>query len=269
MMRYLGRLAPLGGLVAAAVVAFSATPAGATIVCQPGHTPPPGGGTGPYCKNVPPRAVTRPATNVSANSAKLNGRVGAGVAGGDPTKYFFQYGTSTAYGSQTPTAILGACQAGVSPPSPYCTTPDIHPVSAVVRGLAPCTTYHFMVVAKNADGRTKGADATFRTRFATAITNFDSPPTVRRGQRFTVKITLGAPARLTIFISRHCRVVTLIRTGLQPAGTFTARITAPNRSGRYTLGVVAKGSCGQEIVTNRLQVTGNGNGHHHHHHHHN
>ncbi len=58
MTRDLRRLVSLARLVVAAVVALSAVPTGATIVCPPGHTPPPGGGTGPYCKNVKPRAVT-------------------------------------------------------------------------------------------------------------------------------------------------------------------------------------------------------------------
>ena len=143
MMRCLTRLVPLGGLLAAAVLVLSATPTGATIVCSPGHTPPPGGGTGPYCKNVKPKAVTLSATHVGGKSAKLNGLAGAGVAGGDPTQFFFQYGTTMAYGKDTPTQTLGSCQPGHTAPSPYCTTPASTPVSASVRGLLPCTTYHF------------------------------------------------------------------------------------------------------------------------------
>ena len=112
MMRCLTRLVPLGGLLAAAVLVLSATPTGATIVCSPGHTPPPGGGTGPYCKNVKPKAVTLSATHVGGKSAKLNGLAGAGVAGGDPTEFFFQYGTTMAYGKDTPTETLGSCQPG-------------------------------------------------------------------------------------------------------------------------------------------------------------
>ena len=112
-MRCLTRLVPLGGLLAAAVLVLSATPTGATIVCSPGHTPPPGGGTGPYCKNVKPKAVTLSATHVGGKSAKLNGLAGAGVAGGDPTQFFFQYGTTTAYGKDTPTQILGSCPPGI------------------------------------------------------------------------------------------------------------------------------------------------------------
>ncbi len=155
MTRYLRRLAPLGGLVAAAVVAFSASPAGATVVCPPGHSPP-----SPYCKNVKPTAVTGVASGVKGTSATLNGAAGASVTGGDPTQWFFKYGTTTSYGKQTPTQTLGACQPGHTAPSPYCTTPATQGVSANVSGLTPCTTYHFQLFANNPD--TPAADRRWR-----------------------------------------------------------------------------------------------------------
>ena len=68
MTRDLRRLVSLGTLVVAAVVAFSAIPTGATIVCPQGVKPP-----SPYCMNVPPTAVTRSATHVGGKSATLNG----------------------------------------------------------------------------------------------------------------------------------------------------------------------------------------------------
>ena len=113
MTRYLRRLAPLGGLVAAAVVALSAAPASATVVCPPGVTPP-----SPYCSNVKPTAVTGVASGVKGTSATLNGAAGASVTGGDPTQWFFKYGTSTAYGKQTPTQTLGIMPARASPSEP-------------------------------------------------------------------------------------------------------------------------------------------------------
>ena len=93
MTRYshLTRLLPLGALAAAGVMALSAAPAGATLVCQAGHTPSP---TSPYCTNVPPTATTNDATNVKPKRATLNGVAGPNVVGGDPTSYFFQCGTN-------------------------------------------------------------------------------------------------------------------------------------------------------------------------------
>jgi hypothetical protein len=271
-MRCLMRLGPVAGLLAAAVVAMSAMPAGGTIVCPKGIKPP-----SPYCKNVKPTAVTRNATHVGGKSATLNGLAGAGVAGGDPTQFFFQYGTTMAYGKDTPTRTLGSCPSGTTPPSLYCTTPASTPVSARISALLPCTTYHFRLVAKNADGKTKGADKAFKTKFVAPIVRVESPRKVGRGQRFNVSVVLSAPATVTIFVARHGRVVNLIRTGPHNAGKFTIRITAPNQSGRYVLGVVAKENCGSQTVTTPLQVVGHrhrhghghghghGGGHRHHH----
>jgi hypothetical protein len=88
--------------LAACLLAGSTAPAGATVVCPPGTTDP------NYCANVPPIAVTGPATDVKETSAKLTGTAGPNVANGDVTRYFFQYGKTTAYGSVTPTATVPA-----------------------------------------------------------------------------------------------------------------------------------------------------------------
>ena len=89
MTRYshLRWLAPLGGLVAAGLIALSAAPVSATIVCPTGIKPP-----SPYCTNVLPTATTGSATNVGAKKATLNGVAGPNVSGGDITQYFFKYG---------------------------------------------------------------------------------------------------------------------------------------------------------------------------------
>src|SRR5690242_10861881 len=136
MTRYLHlkRLALLGGLAAAGASALLAGPGSATVVCQPGHTPP-----SPYCSNVPPTATTNDATNVTAKKATLNGVVSPNVSGGDPTSYFFKYGTSPSYGNQTPTRTLGSCPNGITPPSPYCSTPTTQAVSEDISKLTPCT----------------------------------------------------------------------------------------------------------------------------------
>ena len=94
-----------------------------------------------------PAATTRPATAVSAIAATLNGTVNPN---GQPTTYRFEYGTTTAYGSQTPQQDAGAGTAAQT-------------VSATVANLAPSTLYHFRLTATNPTGTTSGADATFTT----------------------------------------------------------------------------------------------------------
>jgi Tol biopolymer transport system component len=69
------------------------------------------------------------------------------------TLYHFEYGTTASYGNSIPVpeASAGAGVASV-------------PVSQVLTGLSPSTTYHFRVVATNATEPVNGPDRTFTTR---------------------------------------------------------------------------------------------------------
>src|SRR5439155_216328 len=73
------------------------------------------------------------------------------------TTWYFQYGTSTNYGSQT-----GSSNAGSGTTSTN--------VSASLDGLSPGTTYHYRLVATNSSGTTQGADAVLTTSGAPAPT---------------------------------------------------------------------------------------------------
>jgi hypothetical protein len=253
MTRYLHLrwLAPLGGLVAAGVVALSVAPAGATIVCPSGIKPP-----SPYCTNVQPTATTLPASKIKGTNAQLNGSAGPNVQGGDITQYFFQYGRTSSYGLQTPTGTIGSCPSGISPPSPYCNVPRTQLVSAKVSSLTPCTSYHFRVVAQNPDGSFNGADQAFATAFAKPLTNVKSPAKVNARQKFAVQFTLKYAAKtVKIFIKKkNGTVVTTYVYGSLRAGKYTKKIKAPKKQGAYQVEVLAKLSCGQQSVTKKLKV---------------
>ena len=109
-----------------------------------------------------PAATTGTATNVAQSSATADGTVNPN---GTATSYYFQYGTTTSYGSNTPSASAGAGSSDVA-------------VSANLSGLASSTTYHYRVVAVSTAGTTDGTDQTFTTT---------TPPTV----------TTGGAARIT------------------------------------------------------------------------
>jgi hypothetical protein len=96
----------------------------------------------------PPRVATGPPQAVSFASATLTGTV---TPRGQDTTYFFQYGTTKAYGSQTALADAGAGSAGVH-------------VRLAVTGLAPVTKYHFRLIAVNASGASTGGDGFFTTK---------------------------------------------------------------------------------------------------------
>jgi hypothetical protein len=94
-----------------------------------------------------PGVSTGGASKVTITTATLNGKVNPH---GAATTYFFQYGTTPAYGSRTPDAGAGAGTAAVG-------------ASAPVAGLGPNTKYHYRLVARNGAGTTVGGDHTFAT----------------------------------------------------------------------------------------------------------
>jgi hypothetical protein len=94
-----------------------------------------------------PSVETKPATSISDAGATLNGAVNAD---GAETKYYFEYGPTTSYGSKTVEASAGAGESSVEE-------------TKAIKGLAANETYHFRVVATNSNGTTYGADRVFAT----------------------------------------------------------------------------------------------------------
>jgi hypothetical protein len=94
-----------------------------------------------------PAVSTAGAAGVTYSSAILYGDVGAK---GLPTDYYFQYGTTEAYGAQTPLAPAGNGTLLVK-------------LSQTVTGLLPDTLYHYRIVAVNGAGSARGHDRTFKT----------------------------------------------------------------------------------------------------------
>jgi hypothetical protein len=96
---------------------------------------------------VAPIVTTGGAAQVTITAATLTGTVNPR---GLSTSYYFQYGTTTAYGSRT--ASTGAGK-GTS----------VSAAAAQVSGLGPNTKYHYRLIAHSSDGTTAGNDRTFTT----------------------------------------------------------------------------------------------------------
>ena len=94
-----------------------------------------------------PGVTTLGASKVTITTATLTGQVNPH---GAPTTYYFQYGTTTAYGSRTPSAGIGGGTAAVGATAP-------------IAGLGPHTKYHYRLVAHNSVGTTVGGDRAFTT----------------------------------------------------------------------------------------------------------
>jgi len=89
---------------------------------------------------------------VGATTATLSGGV---YPNGLDTTYYWQYGPTTSYGAQTVPVDIGAGQAAV-------------PVPGSLSGLVPGVTYHYRLVAQNADGTAYGYDSSLTTVVAPA-----------------------------------------------------------------------------------------------------
>ncbi len=94
-----------------------------------------------------PVATTGAASGVGETEATLQGSVNPS---GEATTYFFEYGTTESYGASTSEESAGEGSVAKS-------------VSSAVGALAPGTTYHYRLVAKNPVEKVFGADRTFTT----------------------------------------------------------------------------------------------------------
>lgn len=94
-----------------------------------------------------PAVVVLAVADLGSTGVSLRGEVNPGNRA---TTYTFEYGTTTAYGLQTPSGSAAASDSWQA-------------VSARVEGLEPGTTYHYRLVARNALGSAASSDRTFTT----------------------------------------------------------------------------------------------------------
>lgn len=131
----IGRRILLSAPLLASVALTFAPPAGSLAASAATNSP----------KQAKPRVVTAGALHVHGSTALLSGVV---YPNGTETNYYFQYGTTTTYGSQTPTLAAGGGSAKVS-------------VGQPIAGLTSGVTYHFRLVGIAAGKTLDGHDKTF------------------------------------------------------------------------------------------------------------
>ena len=126
----------------------------------------------PSLSSQGPTVQTLAATAVTTTSAQLNGSLDPN---GLPTTAYFQYGTTTSYGSTTPTGNFGT---------------SAQTIGFNVTDLAANTPYHYRIVASNSSGTSNGDDATFTTGGAPTI--LMQPVTQHAAGGASVTFSVGA-----------------------------------------------------------------------------
>jgi hypothetical protein len=125
---------------------------------------------------VTPKVNTNGARELSYSSAVLAGSVNPN---GSNTSYYFQYGVTKAYGSQTAIANAGSGTKAVA-------------VRLAITGLQPLTVYHYRLVAVNSAGATIGDDEKLlTTKVPLSLAILSSPNPVPFGGLVTVQGALS------------------------------------------------------------------------------
>jgi hypothetical protein len=155
--------APLGGLAPGTSYHYRVVAANSSGTAH--------GADGIFTTAAAPAVVTGAASDVSVTSARLAGTVDPN---GRATTWYFEYGTSTSYGSKTSDKSAGSGTSAAD-------------VAASVSGLARGRTYHYRLVATSDAGTTRGADRTFATRgvpgVSTGAASSIAPTTARLNGR--------------------------------------------------------------------------------------
>jgi phosphodiesterase/alkaline phosphatase D-like protein len=189
----------------------------------------------PALATTAPKAITGAAAQVAFASATVTGTVNPnGTAAG----YYFEYGTTSAYGMQTSTTSAGAGSADVA-------------VQQQLSGLAASTEYHYRLVVTGAGGPVDGDEETFTTTsipsplvttgtaasigFSTAtLSGSINPQGVPTTYYFEYGTTLAYGSKTVVQSADSgttARAVTAALTGLSGSTTYHYRLVATSTGG--------------------------------------
>jgi hypothetical protein len=174
-----------------------------------------------------PAAKTLTASAITPGGAVLNGS----ASNPDilPASARFEYGLTTAYGSDTPPAEVGSAAANL-------------PVTSAISGLAPNTLYHFRLAVTNASGVALGADQTFTTG-----SSAPAPPPGPKAPKIS-----GLKLSPSSFVAAsHGGAVTSVRTGATVSYSDTVPATTTFMIEHRTTGRLKGGSCVKATKRNR------------------
>ncbi|HTA15465.1 MAG TPA: hypothetical protein VK781_11475 [Solirubrobacteraceae bacterium] len=186
---------------------------------------------------TPPAVTTGGAPEVSQSSAEVTGSVDPE---GIEAHYYYEYGPTTEYGQRTPALPGVDAGTGSSPVN----------AAATLVPLTPGVTYHYRLVATNADGTSHGDDQTFTTLpdqppgastgpasgvsvNAATIAGTVDPRGVAASYRFEygTDTSYGTQTFGTVTADLGVQTVTLDLRGLEAGTTYHYRLVAGNPGG--------------------------------------
>ena len=198
------------------------------------------GGDGLFTTLAVPGVVTGSASSVSVNSATLNGTVDPN---GRATTWWFEYGTSTSYGSKTAAKNAGN---GTGPAN----------VSIGIGGLKQGERYHFRLVASSDAGTTSGADSSFVTSSVPGVTTGDASSIAPTSARLNGAVTPNGLAT-TWWFEYGTSTGYGTKTSARSAGSGTSSVneslsvTALKVATTYHFRIVARNSSGTTVGSDK------------------
>lgn len=182
---------------------------------------------------LPPTVVTEAADALVAAGGTLHGTVHpTGLA----TDAWFQYGTTSSYGTSTTAQSIGSGTSGIA-------------VTQAITELMPNTLYHYRVVAQNSAGTTHGGDLTFTTDnvglASISLSSGTLSPAFNTGTLSYNVTVSNATTELTVTPAANANGSTITVNGTSPTtpvaltvGTNTITVVVTNNGSRtYTLTV--------------------------------
>lgn len=210
----------------------------------------------PAALALSPSVETLAASAIAESGATLNGKVNPN---GAETKMYFEYGTTTSYGSKTAEVSVGSGSTTVEK-------------AEAISGLSANTVYHFRIVATNSSGTSQGVDKTFTTVGAPTGSGVTYSEVGSLGEEMTLKATVDPNGQATTFQFEYGLTessltnlvpvpagsagsgyepvsVDAVATGLTPGTRYYVRVTATNASGKASSSIVSFLSSGEPGIS--------------------
>jgi hypothetical protein len=208
-----------------------------------------------FSTGTAPLVQTNAATSVGTTEATLSGTIDPH---GTAVKYYFEYGSTSAYGTSTVQASAGSGEGDVE-------------ANQAISGLAPGVTYHYRLVAVDDSVEQYGSEMTFTTTplapivepvGPVPITTPPAPPVKTLGPALLPTPVGPAHAGLSLQVTQHGSSLVVVLGPVPPAARVEVEATVPDvqlggprRSGNLLLSVVLERAVRTKVGAGQLKLS--------------